>query len=140
MKKIPLLKGMLLIFLMIWLYAPQVIHADVEWTIKKKLSLNVPPLDFALSANEQWIFILTPGEILIYSLVEDKVLKHIPVDQAYDRLQYSVRNNALIVTSRSGKTLKIIQLEEREKIDISGLPFQGPEHAPVTIAVFTDYQ
>jgi hypothetical protein len=140
MNRIPLLKGMFLIVLVIWLCAPQVIHADVEWTIKKELSLTVPPLDFALSADEQWIFILTPGEIVIYSLVEDTVLKHIPVDQAYDRLQYSVRNRALILTSRSGKTLKIIQLEEVNKIDISGLPFKGPEHAPVTIAVFTDYQ
>ena len=123
-----------------WLFVPQTGPADVEWTVKKRLNLKVPPLDIAVSADEQWIFILAPGEILIYSAAEDKVVKHVPLSQDYDTLKHSAKNNTLIVSSRSRKTVKIIQVELVPRITISGLPFQGPEHAPVTILVFSDYQ
>ena len=140
MKRIVLTVGMLVILMASWLFVPQSGHADVEWTVKNRLDLKVPPLDIAVSADEQWIFILAPGEILVYSAVEDKVVKHIPLSQDYDTLKHSAKNNTLILSSRSRKTVKIIQLGLVPRITISGLPFQGPEHAPVTIVVFTDYQ
>lgn len=107
---------------------------------KKKLKLKAPPLDISPSRDGKWIFILIPGKILVYSLTEDKVLKHIPVKEAFDKLMYSARDNSLILTSRSERILKIIQLEPVHEFDLSGLPFKGPEHAPITIAVFGDYQ
>jgi len=44
------------------------------------------------------------------------------------------------VPSRSQKMLRVIQLETIHQFDLSGLPFKGREEAPVTIAVFSDYQ
>jgi hypothetical protein len=119
---------------------PELFPADLEWTIKKQLNLEASPLDISTSADGQWIFILAPGEVLVYSVSEDKVVNRIPVDKAFDRLTHSAKSNTLVLSSRSGKILKIIQLELIHKIDISGLPFKGPEHARVTMAVFSDYQ
>jgi hypothetical protein len=123
-----------------WLAAAPVLAADFEWTVTKQLKLEASPLDVAPSADGQWLFILAPGEILVYSVKEDKVVKHIPVDKAFDRVIHSAGDNTLILSSRSGQALEMIQLEPVYKIDVSGLPFKGPEHAPVTIAVFSDYQ
>jgi hypothetical protein len=57
---------------------------------------------------------------------------------------FSRADNTLIVTSSSEKILKTIQLEFIQNIDITGLPFKGPAkgpaNAPVTVAVFNDYQ
>jgi hypothetical protein len=122
------------------LAATPIFPADFEWAVTKQLKLEASPLDVVPSADGQWIFILAPGEILVYSVNEDKVVKHIPVDKAFDRVTQSASEDTLILSSRSGKALEILRLELVYKIDVSGLPFQGPERAPVTIAVFSDYQ
>jgi cellobiose-specific phosphotransferase system component IIB len=114
--------------------------AEVEWSLTKELKLNAAPLDIAQSSDGQMVFILTPGAVLVYSAREDKLTEKIPVDKGFDRMAYSEKNNSLMMTSSSEKTLKIIRLDIKQKIDVSGLPFKGPENAPVTIAVFSDYQ
>jgi hypothetical protein len=123
-----------------WISVPQVFAADLELTERKQLKLDVSPLDTATSADGQWLFILTPGEIIVYSAFEDKISKGIPIDKGFDRLTYSAKTNSLILSSRSEKAVKIIQLELIHQFDISGLPLKGPENAPVTVAVFGDYQ
>lgn len=140
MKKNFIRYGTLLFLITVSLPTSQVASTDLEWTLKKELDLKAAPLDISASADGRWIFILTPGEVLVYSNSENRVINRIPVDEAFDRLMYSVRNNILILTSLTENTLRIIQLEPIHEFDISGLPFRGPEHAPITIAVFSDYQ
>lgn len=140
MKKNLFRYGMLLSLIVVILPPSQVASTDLEWTVIKELDLKAAPLDISTSADGRWIFILTPGEVLVYSNSENRVINRIPVDEAFDRLMYSVRNNTLILTSLTENALKIIQLEPIHEFDISGLPFKGPEHAPITIAVFSDYQ
>jgi hypothetical protein len=132
--------GMIFSLMVMWVLVPQVFAADLELTERKQLKLDVSPLDIATSADGRWLFILTPGEIIVYSAFEDKISKGIPIDKAFDSLTYSARDNALVLSSRSEKAVKIIQLELIHKFDISGLPVRGPENAPVTVAVFGDYQ
>ena len=132
--------GMVFTLIVSWILVPQVFAADLELTERKQLKLDVSPLDTAASADGQWLFILTPGEIIVYSAFEDKISKGIPIDKGFDRLTYSAKTNSLILSSRSEKAVKIIQLELIHQFDISGLPLQGPENAPVTVAVFGDYQ
>jgi len=123
-----------------WTFSPQIVRADLEWRIVKDLDLKTAPLDVAPSADGQWLFILTPGEILVYSIQEEKVIQQIPVDRDFDRIASLPRANTLTITSSVKKSLQIILLESVYKIDLSGLPFRGPQDAPVTVAVFTDYQ
>ena len=140
MRKISFILGISLTIICSLLFYSQQVHAEVEWKAIKELRLEVTPLDIVSSADGQLVFILSQGEILVYSVSEDKVLNRIPIDKNFDRLSYSATNNTLILTSGSEKILKIIQLEIIQKISIEGLPFKGPENAPVTIAVFSDYQ
>ena len=114
--------------------------ATLDLQVINQIKLEEPPLDVATSTDGRWIFVLTQGEVLVYSTLEEKVVNRIPVDKIFDMLTHSEKDNTLVLGSHSGKTLKIIQLEVIHTIDISGLPFKGPEHAPVTIAVFGDYQ
>jgi protein-disulfide isomerase len=44
------------------------------------------------------------------------------------------------LSSSGSKTLKILKLQDLYEVDLSGLPFKGPENAPVTVVVFSDYQ
>ncbi len=135
-----LMYGTLLVLVAVSLPATQSASADLEWTVRKELDLRAAPLDIASSADGQWVFVLTPGQVLVYSIPEGRVQKRIPVHEAFDRLMYSARSNILILTSLTENTLKIIQLEQIHEFVLSGLPFKGPEHAPVTVTVFSDYQ
>jgi protein-disulfide isomerase len=138
MKKLLCISGILLISTL--LFVPKASATDFEWTTKKELELKAPTLDISQSEDGKWLFILNPGEILIYSIPEEIVKNRIPVDKAFDDLKHFESNNTLILTSSKKGVLKIIQLEPIEQFDIAGLPFKGPEKAPVTIAVFGDYQ
>jgi len=116
------------------------VSAELEWTFREQVPLTSAPLDNAVSADGQSLYILSAGEILVYSLTQNKIVNTIPIESEYDNIAVSPRGNSLIVTSSAGKSLKIIDLEFIYKIDISGLPLKGPADAPVTIAVFSDYQ
>ena len=118
----------------------RLLASTLDWQVINQIRLEVVPLDVATSTDGRWIFVLTQGEVLVYSTADGHVVNRIPVDKIFDMLTHSEKDNTLVLGSRSGKTLKIIQLEVIHTIDISGLPFKGPEHAPVTIAVFGDYQ
>ena len=114
--------------------------AELEWTIRNPVPLTAAPLDNAVSADGKLLFMLSAGEIAVYSLAQSKTINTIPIDPDYDRISVSPRGNSLIVTSSAGKSMKIIDLEFVYQIDTSGLPLKGPADAPVTIAVFSDYQ
>jgi hypothetical protein len=123
-----------------WISFPQIVQADLEWRIIKDLDLKTTPLDVAPSADGKWLFILTPGEILVYSFLEGKVTDRIPVDKDFDRIASLPRANMVTISSSAKKALQIILLEAVYKIDVTGLPFKGPSDAAVTVIVFDDYQ
>ena len=116
------------------------VSAELEWTFRKQVPLTSAPLDNAVSADGQSLYILSAGEILVYSLTQNRAINTIPIDREYDSISVSPRGNSLIVTSSADKSLKIIDLEFIYNIDVSDLPLKGLTDAPVTIAVFSDYQ
>ena len=123
-----------------WMFPPQSVQADVEWRVVKDLDLKATPLGVTSSSDGKWLFILTPGEILVHSFQEGKVTDRIPVDKDFDKIASLPWPNLVTVSSSVNKTLKIILLESVYKIDVAELPFKGPQDALVTVAVFDDYQ
>jgi hypothetical protein len=138
MKKTPLICGIVLIIGL--LYTTSAMPVQVEWMISGEIDLKAPPVDMCASADGKWLYILSAGEVAVYSFVEEKIVNRIAVDKAFDRMIYIKEKNSLVVASRSGNTVQIIQLEEVHQFDTSGLPFQGAKGASVVIAVFSDYQ
>jgi len=127
-------------FYIVTLSTVQPCLAGVEWTHGKQLSVDAAPIDIALSPDGKWLFVLAPGEVLIYETRGDKIINRIPLEQTFDTISYSASDNTLLVGSRSEKVLKLIRIEAVYSFSMSGLPFKGPEDAPVTITVFSDYQ
>lgn len=123
-----------------WIGSISTTSAMVDWQEIKQLNLEEQPLDITASLNGDFIFVLVPGAVLVYGETEDKPMNRIPVDQGFDRITWSERNKTLILTSTSSKTVKLLQLEEVHRLDLSGLPFKGTPDAPVTVVVFSDYE
>jgi len=115
-------------------------YGQMEIEAKKRFNLDAAPLDIASSLDGAKIFVLVEGKVLVYSVAENRMTDSIPVDKDLNKLTLTARGNLLILGSSSGKRVEIVSLRTVEKIDVSGLPFKGPANAPVTIAVFSDYQ
>jgi hypothetical protein len=122
------------------LSAPRFLEAEMEWRVIQETELKDQPLDMVTALDGRTLFILVPGEILIQDMNSAEITQRISVGKEFDRLTYSFRKNALILSSSSAKTLKYIQLERIFEFDFSGLPHLGLDNAPVTVVVFTDYQ
>jgi hypothetical protein len=145
-REVPMIKRILIyLTFAIWLvdggaFLPRVAWADMEWKIIKSLDLKTTPLDVTPSVDGKWLFILTPGEILLYSLPEGKITERIPIDKEFDRITSLPKADMLTVSSSTKKTLQIMLFVAIYKIDLVGLPFKGPSDAAVTLVVFDDYQ
>jgi protein-disulfide isomerase len=138
MKRAPIILGVVLILGL--LYATAVMPAQVEGTISEELDLKSPPVDMCVSADGKWLYVLSAGEVAVYSFAEGEIVNRIAVDKAFDRMLYIKEKNSLVVSSSSDNTVQIIQLEEVYQFDTSGLPYQGSKRAPITLVVFSDYQ
>lgn len=111
-----------------------------EWSIFKTLELNTQPLDVAVSRNGNSIFVLTDsGKILIYT-PDGKLKDQIDVGHHVDQIKPGPTEEWLFLSSLENKTIEIIHVDYIQRIDISGSPYKGPENAPVTIVVFSDFQ
>jgi hypothetical protein len=113
---------------------------EIEWTTSGQLDLKAPPVDICPSADGKWLYVLSAGEISIYSFAERKIVNRIPLDTAFDRLVFVKEMNSLLAMSRSNNKVQIIRLDVVYKFTTTGLPYKGAKDAPVTIAVFSDYQ
>ncbi len=140
MKKIVPVIGLVFCAVFYFVVTAQLVRAEIDLRIIKHINIQEKPLDVAASADGEFIFILVPGEVLVYSILSDGVTDRIKIDEAFDRLTYSVTNSTLIIGSSVTRALSIIQVERVYNIVLSGLPFKGPADAPVAIAVFEDYQ
>ncbi len=115
-------------------------QAAIEWRETSSLPVEGQPLATATSADGQWLYVLTKGHVLIYTLPAGRIETRIPVDPSFDQLTYSPTTNALILSGASAKVIRMVQLEQVHAFSYDGLAFEGPENAPVTLAVFSDYQ
>jgi len=114
--------------------------SDIDWTPVDQIQLELPPLDVESTADGELVFVLMPGKVVVYDKTANRQLNQIPVGQGYDRMVYAPGPETLILTNSSTKELKVIHIDQVYKISLEGSPFMGPENAPVTIAVFDDYE
>ena len=114
--------------------------AEVEMSVSKTMKLESKPIDMAVSADGKYTFILAEGgKVLIYD--SNGTLKDtLTVSKTVFSISSSPNGDFLLLADSTANTLQIVKLDYVVDIDISNLPFKGPENAPVLIAVFSDYQ
>ncbi len=78
MKKTVTCIACVLVALAVWISFPHISRADVEWKVIKDLDLKETPRDIAPSLDGKWLYILTPGEVAIYSFIEGKITDRSP--------------------------------------------------------------
>lgn len=114
--------------------------AKTDWQVRQKFQLEQAPVDMLVSAKNKWIYILTnDGQIVIYS-ARGQLKDTINVGPDIDQIKAGPREDMLYLLSRESKTVQVITIEFTEEISTQGSPIKGPVDAPVTVAVFSDFQ
>ena len=114
--------------------------AKTDWQVLQKLQLEQAPIDMLVSSNNQWVYILTnDGQILIYA-TSGGLKDSIDVGPDVDQIKDGPRDDMLFLLSRASKSVQIIKIDFTEEITTRGSPVKGPADAPVTVAVFSDFQ
>ncbi|MGD2014811.1 MAG: hypothetical protein PVH37_14405 [Desulfobacterales bacterium] len=114
--------------------------AAVEITPQKTLKTDGVPVDVAVSQDGNLTFVLTDsGSVLIYDQ-KGNLTDTVEIGSHIDQIEIGPRGERLFAASRQNKTVEFITLDFIHEINTQGSPTKGPHDAPVTIAVFSDFQ
>jgi hypothetical protein len=114
--------------------------AQTEWQIRQTLKFESEPLDMVVASRSQRVYILNnKGEIQVYSF-DGRLKGKIDVGPDVFQIKAGAKEDLLFLLKRNSKTMQVITIDLTENIDIQGSPFKGSPTAPVTIAVFSDFQ
>jgi hypothetical protein len=144
MKQLPFLncgeKTAMVAMLAVAFLASPALSADrFEQLRTKEISIPEKAVDLVVSADGNWTFVLTSlGEVAIYQR-SGELIQTLQVGSGYEHIQYDGSGNRLVLAG-SGKRLKFISLVMRFDINSEGSPYRGSKGAPVTIAVYSDFQ
>jgi hypothetical protein len=121
--------------------ATPVLSADrFEQLDTREISLPGKAVDLAVAADGTFTFVLTDhGEVAVYDAAGTRI-QTMNVGSGYERLDYDSNGNRLVLGGSGQQELKVITLVMRYDIDTEASPYRGPQDAPVTIAVFNDFQ
>lgn len=128
------------LLLVLVLAPPFHVRAAVEVNIEKTLQTDSAPIDVIVSADGRTTFVLTDnGYLLVYDN-RGELTESIEIGSHIDGIDLDPGGERLYATSRQNKTVEIIQLSFIKKINTNGSKFKGPADAPITIAVFSEFQ
>ena len=107
----------------------------------KSFALQGAPLDVAVSPDGTWTFVLgQDGKVAIYN-ADGELNDTLQVAKGATAIALQgKRGERLLVTSDAPPRLTIYKLRFAAQIDTTGSPFLGNPNAPVTVALFSDFQ
>ncbi len=126
--------------LFLTLLACSLVSARTEWQTYQTLHLENQPLDMQVDSRARRIYVLNDaGEILVYGF-NGRMKGKLEVGTDVVRIKPGPGDGMLYLLRKEDKSIQSISIRVQEEIDVSGSPFKGDKDAPVTIAVFSDFQ
>lgn len=120
--------------------APSGKNDRLEWKVKNEWQVDGKPLDIVHSLDHKLVFILNQDkQVLVYDN-SGGLQGRIPVGPGVSAIDIAPQGEALyLINTESGKFTSV-SLSYVVDIDVTGSPFKGKSDAPVTIALFTDFE
>ncbi len=130
----------LMLIVPVFLTTASWVQAAVEISLQKTLKTDAVPIDVTVSPDGRSTFVLTDdGSVVVYDKLGNQT-DTIKIGSHIDQIEIGPSGERLFATSRQNKTVEIILLNFISNINTAGSAFKGPEDAPVTIAVFSEFQ
>lgn len=112
----------------------------VEWQVQQTYSIKAKTVDMVQSLDGKYLFVLTDQhKVEIYNNL-GQLQGSIPVKAGVSAIDIAPQGEFLFLMDNEAKTYTSLSVAFVVDIDTAGSPFQGPADAPVTIALFTDFE
>lgn len=112
----------------------------IVWSVENSWDLPAKPLDIVYSLDGKRVFILTDQQtVLVYDNMGEQT-GSIPVDKGVSAIDIAPRGERLFLINQETKAFSDLTIDFIADINTAGSPFLGLATAPVTIAVFTDFE
>ena len=112
----------------------------LEWGVVREFQLANPPVDIAHSMDGKYAFVLTTeSEVLVYDAA-GTLQGTIPVDKGVTSIDIDPRAQYLHMSDREKKKFYTLAIDFVLNIKTDNSPTKGKKDAPVTVAVFSDFQ
>lgn len=112
----------------------------IEWSRVTQTELPEKPLDIVHSLDGKYAFILTTGgNILVYDR-SGKITGTIAAGKGVKAIDIDPRGQYLYLADADNKQFKTLTVDFTAKLDTRHSPYKGNIDAPVTVAVFSDFQ
>lgn len=95
-------------------------------------------LDVAATLDGSKLFVLLKGGEVQVLTPAGELLERVTVAAEAERLAVSPEGDRLYVTA--GQELRIVEVAVMQALPVLNSPVKGPENAPVTLTVFSDFQ
>lgn len=113
---------------------------SVEWRRLGNLPLKGIPVDMVPSQDGRHFYILTKdGSIAVYSS-RGQLRGQIPVNEGVASIDLSPNGEFLFLMDAEQSFISILSVGFIVDIDTAGSPAKGEANAPVTIAVYADFE
>lgn len=112
----------------------------LEWQVISNWQIESTPVDLVHSLDGKLVFVLDDQHrVLIYDN-NGKLQGRLPVSEGVTAIDIAPQGEALYLIDSQTKSFTSVSMNYMHDIDITGSPFKGNVNAPVTIAVFTDFE
>lgn len=141
MRRKILFTGMLLMALAAGsIQAQAALENSIDTTLRFKWKVDAKPLDIVHTLDNKRVFILgDDSRVHVYS-ADGKKQGSIDVDKGVTAIDIAPRGENLYLINDQENTFSSLTVSFNAMIDITGAPFLGKEDAPVTMAIFSDFQ
>ncbi len=114
--------------------------SGVQWQVENSWKLPEKPIDLVYSLDGQRVFILTDQQQVLVYAADGNLLGKIAVKKGVSSIDIAPRGERLYLLNDKDNSFTDLSVDFVVDININGSPFLGKIDAPVTIAVFTDFQ
>jgi hypothetical protein len=112
----------------------------VEWNLQQNWPTAVKTLDMVHSLDGKMVYILSDKMTVEVFNNQGQLQGSIPVEEGVSAIDIAPQGEMLYLINNKTQTFSAVSVSFVMQVDITGSPFRGPADAPVTIALFTDFE
>jgi len=116
------------------------VNQKIEWSTNSNWSTEVKPLRMVHSLDGKKVFVLGEDQKVHVFSPDGTLIGSIPVDQGVSDIDIAPYGELLYLINSENKTFTSLSVSLVADLDVGSSPVKGPENAPVTIIVFTDFE
>jgi hypothetical protein len=114
--------------------------SSIDTSVKATWEIGAKPIDIVHTLDNKRVFILGDDSKVHVFSTEGRKQGAIQVDKGVTAIDIAPRGELLYLVNQKDNTFTSLTVSFNATIDITGAPFLGDENAPVTLALFSDFQ